>query len=194
MLHPLLMVTYGSLIYFFILPSEFQAFDNSVYYKILGLIFISTFVFPVFSGLVMKRFGYVSDMQMEKRKERNWPLLQTAVIYFVIYYIIHSKAIPAFIQLFLLGSIIGILFALVVNLRWKISLHMIGAGGLCGAISAIMLTLGIGSPLIPALCFTATGMLGTARLYLNCHTPAQILAGFLGGFGIEFGIIYFAFH
>lgn len=192
-LHPLLMVTYGSLVYFFLLPSEFQVYDDTIYYKILGLVFISTFLLPVISTLAMKRFGQVSSMQMEKQQERNWPLLQTAVIYFGAYYAIHSKAVPSFIQLFLLGSIIGILFSLVINLKWKISLHMIGIGGLCGGVCAIMLTLGIGNPQIPALCFLFAGILGTVRLYLQAHTPAQILAGFLGGFIIEFGIIYFAF-
>jgi hypothetical protein len=37
-------------------------------------------------------------------------------------------------------------------------------------------------------------MLGTSRLFLKAHTPAQILAGFAGGFAIEFGIVLFAFR
>lgn len=188
------MVTYGAIIYFFMLPSIFLAQDEVIYYKILGLIFVSTFLLPVISGFAMKRFGHISNIEMDEQKERNWPLLQTAIIYFGAFYAIHLKVVPSFIQLFLIGSIVGILFSLVVNLRWKISLHMIGAGGLCGAIIAIMLILGIGNPIIPAICFLLSGMLGTARLFLKAHTPAQVLVGFLAGFGIEFGLIYFAFN
>ena len=80
------------------------------------------------------------------------------------------------------------------GLEIQASLHMIGAGGLCGAITAIMLILGIGNPIIPAICFLLSGMLGTARLFLKAHTPAQVFIGFLAGFGIEFGLVCLAFN
>ncbi len=187
------MVTYGAIIYFFLLPSEFLPDEKSIYYRILGLIFTSTFLLPVISGFAMKRAGQISTMKMENQQERNWPLLMTAIIYIGAYYPLRSRAVPPFIQLYLLGSIVGILFSLVINLRWKISLHMIGAGGLCGAISAIMYVQEIGNPFLLAGCFLLSGILGTARLYLKSHSPAQILAGYISGFAIEFLLIFFVF-
>ena len=187
------MVTYGAVIYFFLLPSDFLPEDKSFFYRVLGLIFTGTFLIPVLFTFSMKRFGQISSLQLEKQRERNWPLLVTAIVYVVAFYSLRSRVIPGFIQLYLLGAIVGILFSLLVNLRWKISLHLIGIGGLCGGISAIMYTMEMGNPMLLALCFLAAGILGTSRLILRAHTPAQILAGFASGFAIEFLIMLFAF-
>ena len=189
--HPLLMVTYCVVIYF-LLPSEFEYVDKSLPWKIAGLVFISTFLLPVFSTLALKRRGFISDLEMENKQERNWPLLQTAFLYAGAYYFVFdNKAIPDFIKIFLIGSILGILFSLLINLKWKISLHMIGIGGLCGGIFSLFIIHQYGIPFVPSLLFMLAGVLGTSRLYLSTHTPMQILAGFLLGFTVEFLLVFF---
>jgi hypothetical protein len=184
--HPMMMVTFAGIIYFFFIPSDFDFPDPSIPLRILGMIITSTILLPVVSVLLMVRMGKVQSVEMEQQRERNWPLLQSAIIYLVAYYVLHSRVVPVFIQLFILGAIIGILVSLVINLRWKISLHMIGIGGLCGGISIVMMLQSGASPLILAFCFMIAGLLGTARLYLNAHTPAQIFAGFVTGFAVQF--------
>lgn len=185
----MLMVTYAAAIFLFVLPSDFQPVSPELPWKILGLLFISTVLMPLTFVFMMLRMGRIDTMQMERQRERNWPLLTTAMIYAGGYYAIRSRAVPDFIQLFLLGAVIGMLLALVVNLKWKISLHMIGIGGLCGGITAAFM-LGIdGNLWLAAGCFLAAGLLGTARLYLHAHSPVQVLAGFLTGFAVEFGLM-----
>ena len=49
------------------------------------------------------------------------------------------------------------------------------------------------NPLLLALIFFCAGMLGTARLYLDQHSPAQIFMGFLTGFASQF-ILLFLLH
>ncbi|MCX6310500.1 MAG: hypothetical protein NT084_02575 [Bacteroidetes bacterium] len=188
--HPMMMVTYAAAIYLFFMPSDFGFPDNDIPLRIVGMLFICTVILPVLSVLFMLRFGKIESVQMEQQQERNWPLLQSAIIYVGAYYVLHSRVVPIFIQLFLLGSIVGILFSLLVNLRWKISLHMIGIGGLCGGISVAMLLQNVGAPIILSVCFLIAGLLGTARLYLHAHSPAQILAGFTAGFAIEFLLLF----
>lgn len=182
----MMMVSIASSIYFFLIPADFSFSDTSVPQRILGMLFVSTVIIPLLSVLLMLRFGRIKNLQMEQQQERNWPLLQAAIIYLGAYYVMHSRVVPVFIQLFLLGAIIGILIALVVNLKWKISLHMIGIGGLCGGIAAGMILQQGGDPVILAVCFLFAGFLGTARLYLQAHSPAQIFIGFATGFTVQF--------
>lgn len=186
----MMMVTYAAVIYFFFIPTDFGYIDSSIPLKILGLLFISTVVLPIAALLLMVRIGKVENVQMDQQKERNWPLLQSAIIYFGAYYVVHSRVVPIFIQLFLLGAIIGIVISLLINLRWKISLHMIGIGGLCGGISAIMFLLNAGNPMLLSICFIIAGLLGTVRLFLQAHTLTQILAGFTTGFLVEFLLLF----
>lgn len=184
------MVTYATILYLFFIPTDFCFPDASIPIRIASMLFIGTVLLPILSVLIMLRFGRIESVQMEQQKERNWPLLQAAIIYLIAYYMIQGRVVPIFIQLFLLGSILGILISLLINLRWKISLHMIGIGGLCGGITIAMITQDFGSPMILSICFLIAGLLGTARLYLQSHSPAQILAGFATGFLVEFLLLF----
>ena len=126
---------------------------------------------------------------MEDQSERNWPLLQTAVVYAFAFYTLKTKSVPVFIPLFILGAIGSMVHAMVINLRWKISLHMIGIGGFCGGLSALFILTQEGNPIYLAVAFVLAGILGTARLLLNAHNALQILAGFALGFAIELGLL-----
>jgi len=184
------MVTYAAAVHFFLIPSEFTFRDPSIPWRIIGMLLISTVLIPVTALLFLRKTGMIKTMQIEDQKERNWPLLITALIYFGSFYIIQKSGIPVFIQLFTLGATLGILISLGINLKWKISLHMIGMGGACGGMAVEMLLLQVGDPIILGVLFLLAGLLGTARLYLQAHSPAQIFAGFFTGFAIQFGLMF----
>lgn len=184
------MVTYAVVIYFFLLPSAFIYQDPSTPWRIVAMLLTSTVFIPITMLLFLTKLGTIKSMRMEDQKERNWPLLLTALVYFSSFYFLQGNRIPVFIKLFLLGATMGILFSLLINLRWKISLHMIGIGGLCGGIVVAILLSGGGNALLLVLLFIVSGMLGTARLYLEAHSAAQIFAGFMIGFSTQFGLMF----
>lgn len=127
---------------------------------------------------------------MEEQRERNWPLLQTAIVYGVAFYVlVQAKRIPPVIPVFILGATSAMVVAMLINLKWKISLHMIGIGGLCGAITSMYIMLQEGNPIWLALIFLCAGVLGSARLMLLAHNSLQILSGFILGFVIEFALL-----
>ncbi|HEU4718308.1 MAG TPA: phosphatase PAP2 family protein [Bacteroidia bacterium] len=189
--HPLLMVCYAAAIYLYLLPLDGEIIDSRIRLILMGFLLCGTVFIPLFLTMVILRFSPAKSMQMTEPKERNWPLLFTAVVYFFCYFSLTAKQVPVFVKLFLLGSIAGILLSLLINLRWKISLHMTGIGGLCGAICAILLLAGIHMPWLAAGSFLLAGMLGTARLYLDAHSPQQVAAGFFLGFALEFSTVFF---
>ncbi len=74
-----------------------------------------------------------------------------------------------------------------VTLFWKISAHAVGTGGLLGFLFGIVYSFAAMELLYPTLaCVLATGLLLSARLYLNAHTPAEVGAGFLLGLAVCF--------
>ncbi len=178
------MPSYATLAYFYLFPSTAQIAHFDIVWRLLFVIGVATIVLPLISVFIMLRFGKISSIHMEDQRERNWPLLQTAIIYAAAFYVLKDKA-PVFLPLFILGAIISMVIAMVINLRWKISLHMIGVGGFCGGIVALFVISQEGNPIHLALTFALAGLLGTARLWLKAHTPLQILAGFALGFTVE---------
>jgi membrane-associated phospholipid phosphatase len=60
-------------------------------------------------------------------------------------------------------------------------MHMTGIGGLCGSFLLLSVIWPIDLRLILATLFLVAGIIGTARLILNVHTPAQVAAGFFAG-------------
>jgi membrane-associated phospholipid phosphatase len=194
-LHPMTMSTFGLLCYYSFFPTVSQFNDKGLFLQIFLRVFVFTIMLPISSVLVMMRIGKVSSVFIEERKERSWPLLVVAAIYLATpVYILNSPRVPIFINLFILGAAGALIVALLINLKWKISLHMIGIGGLCGALMNLYFCLQEGNPLWLSLCFVLAGVLGTARLLLNAHNYLQILAGFALGFAAEFSLGYFAVH
>lgn len=64
-----------------------------------------------------------------------------------------------------------------------------------GAIVALLVVMnivGVGNMLLPlSVAILGAGALASARLYLGCHNPVQIFAGFFGGFGVAMLAVLF---
>jgi hypothetical protein len=194
MFHPLLMATYGCLIIFFGLTDTIYFVFTPLKLKfILTLtIFAFTFLMPVLNLLILYKLGYISSLKIENRKERTFPLMMTALCYFGLFYMIYDFNIWPAIKLFVLGGGLCIFFAALTNLWWQISAHMIGVGGLIGALLAICYFMQM--PILMAICacFLIAGCIGFARLNLKAHTPAQVYAGFIFGCLIQFSLFFLA--
>ncbi|MCU0436036.1 MAG: hypothetical protein MUC87_21445 [Bacteroidia bacterium] len=190
LLHPLFMCVYAALIYYFMMP-QVMAFSNQGQWVVIALLLLTTVLLPAASVFVLVRMGRVRSLQMEEQQQRNWPLLQTTLIYGMCYYMMKDKNIPVFIVLFVLGALLNMIIALICNQRWKISLHSIGAAGLAGGIAALFLRSGDGPVWIAALLFVLAGAVGTARLQLRAHSPVQVAVGLVAGFVVQFGVVFF---
>ncbi|MGL5891104.1 MAG: hypothetical protein ACRC3B_14540 [Bacteroidia bacterium] len=190
LLHPLFMCVYAALIYYFMLP-QVSEFANDSRMPVLLLLALTTVLLPAASVFILVRLGRVKSMQIEEQHQRNWPLLQVSFIYALCYFMMKDKNIPHFIVLFVFGALINMIISLLVNLRWKISLHSIGTSGLAGGITALFLRADDGSAWLVALLFVLAGAIGSARLQLRAHTPAQVAVGLLTGFAVQFLLIFF---
>ena len=192
--HPLLMATYGCLIVFFGLTDTIYFIFTPFKLKLVltFTIFSFTFLLPVLNLLILYKLGYVSSLMVEHRRERTFPLLMTSLCYFGLFYMIYDFNIWPAIKLFILGGGLCIFFAAIVTLWWQISAHMIGIGGLIGALFAICYFMQM--PILMAICacLIIAGCIGFARLKLNAHTPAQVYVGFIFGCLVQFSLFFLA--
>jgi hypothetical protein len=178
--HPLLMPLAGIVIVLF--SGSYVALLPLAAKKMIVLLFASgTLLLP---AIMLPLAYFQGDILMQKRYERNIPLTLTFIFYLLTYLLFLKVPVYGFLHNFMLGGLASVLLALIVNLRWKISLHMIGLGGLTAFLIILTLTREIN--LFPwiLLSLLASGITGTSRLYLNSHTPVQIYAGYFAGSAI----------
>jgi len=147
--------------------------------KMILLLFASgTLILPAF---LMPLTFFGGDLFSQKQDERTMPLTLTFTFYLITYFLFLKVPVFSFMHSFMLGALFSVFMALLINLRWKISLHMIGLGGLTAFLLIITLTRQIN--LLPWILASvlASGIAGTSRLYLNSHSPSQIYAGYFVG-------------
>lgn len=191
--HPLLMPTIIFGILFYVAPESIQNLEQfndsarvgvmSLKIGLLLLIFLQTFVLPVFTIYCLHRFGFVNDLKMETLEDRRIPYLVTVAIYTFVatFFMMKLKQLPE-IAVIMTGIAFSIASVALISLYWKISAHAVGISGTLGALIGIVIKFGSYELFYPIIIVILTGgLLIAARLHLNAHTPAQVIAGsFLG--------------
>jgi hypothetical protein len=109
------------------------------------------------------------------------PLLLTGIFYFLAYNIIRNLDLDLVYLRVFFGSLITVILALIISLGWKISMHMLGMGGLVGALIGISQVTHLDFVMMVMIAVFCSGLTGFARLRLNAHNPMQVYAGFLAG-------------
>ena len=86
--------------------------------------------------------------------------------------------------------VIEVALALVATLATfydKVSIHALAISGAVGIIVPLNKAVENGSLLVPtAMLVTIAGLVMSARLYLNVHTPRQVMYGAFLGFAVGF--------
>lgn len=142
---------------------------------------IFTLLMPLGFSVLLLLTKTISSLQMENVNERQIPYLMTALFYYFNFYLLRSFNLPQTINLYFLGLALSITAAVVINLKWKISTHMIGIGGIVGLLIAMSLKFNVEMRIWIMTAFIVAGIIGSARLKLNSHTPAQVYVGFVVG-------------
>ena len=184
-LHPLLMPTLLLGMLFFTSPAivGVDVLTPVIRLTLLGFICMTTFVVPALGIYYLYRAGYVKSLHLDDLADRRLPYFLTAFFYaFATYFFSYQLAPLSEIAPeigIVLGSItVSIAIVGVISMSWKISAHGTGIGGLLGAVLGIAVKFGENRLLYPFLVFVILGgMLVSARLQLNAHTPAQVGAG-----------------
>jgi len=186
LLHPVWMPFYALFILFRLNPYLLVTVSAQLQWTIFAIVILNTIVIPLFITYMLFSKGWVRTFDMEDREERIIPYITNALCLLLAYYMMKKLQAPNLVCLMMLGAVAAVVVAVIVNLRWKISIHMIGLGGLTGLFFGLSTVLLVDLHLPILLSILAAGILGTARLSLGAHHPAQVYAGFFVGFLCEF--------
>lgn len=189
------MPTYGMICYCLAFSSQ-QIPLPMVYWLVacIGTFVITAFI-PLTLILFFKRRGAISDFSISKAQERTQIYWFTILCYaFWIYFtfkIIHTP----FVAMVGIWATIALVLVTLINYRWKISAHLTGLGGLLGGILAYTYNYAQPLPIITiTILLVVALLLMYARLYLNAHTPGQVVAGFLLGIIMTVGPVYLSLY
>ena len=188
--HPVLMPTYAILLllYFSKVFSQFMPIEQKTHLINLTLIF--TLLLPLLGVFLLKKLKIVSSIYMENQKERKWPLLIAISSYYLLFRMFEFLYIHPIIIKLVLGAMLILFLAVIISNFWKISLHMLGIGGVFGAFLAFQFLFG-GKLFLIILLLLCSGLVAYARINENAHTLKQVYLGFLVGACAEFLIFYF---
>lgn len=187
--HPLIMPTLGFLLLFN--SGTFLAYLPFEYKKmILLIVFLCTFIIPlsVMPFLIYQKI--IFDITMPRARERITPLVISFIFLVLCYFLLRRVPIPPDYLAFCLGCAASTLLTLLVISKWKISLHMVGIGGLAGLVTYIIIKMQVDLGLYLIIIIIAAGLTGTARLVLNAHKPFEIYSGFLAGLIIIASVMF----
>ncbi|MCM1110913.1 MAG: hypothetical protein NC336_06895 [Clostridium sp.] len=151
--------------------------------QIVLFVFIITAVIPAALILLLKVFGFVSDIGLNNQKERTLPYCIVCLSYLVTAYYFMVERFPSWIVLFMAGATLAVIISLVVNIWWKISAHLAAMGGAVGLLMRIIADGDEIAATFPMLLtmIVLTGLVAMARVYLGRHTLGQVIAGSLNG-------------
>lgn len=190
--HPLGMTVLGCVLISFSLFSSVlgvrETLSSMLFLEQLLPIFLLFYLLPLLICGIYYLFFIRKDP--DNRFHRATLLSIVLIIYTISLF---NTSLNSYYTPYLLGCTFVIFIAEVISIFWRISLHTIGMGGLLGFFFELILHMHGTS--IPLLLFpflvVAAGLVGTARLYLQAHTPIQIFVGYIVGFLATGGLAMF---
>lgn len=93
----------------------------------------------------------------------------------------HRLNIPWYMTGIILSALVVMIICVIVNLKWKLSEHMAGAGAVIGGLVAFSALFSYNPVWWLCLFILVAGVLGTARIILRHHTLGEVMGGFAVG-------------
>ena len=181
-LYPMLMPLYGILL-FCVGAKQLIPLLPSLYISLcIAGTAVITLVIPILLLVFMWKKGQIDSLHINDAKQRTTPYIYTLICYgFWAYFLRVTLQLPIFLLLVAIGSMFALLAVTIINHWWKISAHLTGIGGLLGGICSFALSYSVLPFWLIIIVLLIALILMYARLYLNAHTPMQVVCGFLLG-------------
>ena len=178
LLHPLLMPLYV-LVLIYTTHIGFSYTPPLVKWYCYLIAFVMLLILPLLTLPLLWHFHLIRNLSLEDRQDRVWMLLVIIILAFLGFWLLRLLAYTEMAQRLFLILVILLSLVMIITLKWKISLHMIGMGSLCGVL-LILEYFGFAHGGL-MLSFVLAGLLASCRLYLKKHSPWQVYIGFLLG-------------
>ncbi len=186
--HPVFMPVLLSIALWRLMPADFAAIpQKTLTFRLISLA-STTIFFPLLTVALLKALGFLRSIHMRVSKDRVIPLIATMTFYFWAQQVFsHQPDTPKIINILLLGSFWGIILLFIGSIFFKISMHTTAAGGAIGIMTVLLFLSSFNMLAALLLTIVVGGIVGSARLVLREHTPAEIWMGYIIGFLVQLG-------
>ncbi len=146
---------------------------------------------PLLLTWILYKRGFIKSFYMEQKEDRLLPFVTNALLMLITYFLIIRLGLPRLFAILILGAASAVIITTLLTFKWKISIHMVGIGGIVGMFFALagLMLIDLRIPII--LSILVAGLIGVARLSMLSHKQMQIYVGFFIGFLCEYFILQF---
>jgi len=187
--HPLF-IPVLTLVYFFILDENILVPAEK--YLLLIQVVIVTILIPISFYFLLRSLGKIDSVMAHETRERKAPLILHAILIYLL--LRQSTAFDMIPELyyFFLGVLLSTIAALVlVFLKTKVSLHMMGMGGFLFFIIGLGIHNRLNVVNLAAFWMLITGLTGSSRLAMGAHDTKELMFGFFFGLLPQVALWYF---
>ena len=149
---------------------------------ILGIVFTFTILTPILAILAYCKINKLSTKDLTQKKHRYLPFLLTIMSYVCCLLLMRQINIPWYMTGIILAVFLSQVVCMMLNLFWKVSEHMAGAGAIIGGLIAFSELFGYNPVWWLCLIIFIAGLLGSARISLGHHNLSEVLGGLAIGF------------
>ena len=149
--------------------------------KVVILVYLFTVFLPSILIHLYRRYQGWTTFQMGRKERRMVPYIIAIMCYFTCSYLMTVMRIPQFMANIVVTALAIQVVCAIVNIWWKICIHMAGIGGMAGALLAISLVFQFNPLWWLSVIILVAGLIGTARMILRQHSLRQIVGGFVVG-------------
>ena len=183
------MPVFGTLFYFLFRNYYFTTQQK---YLILVQIGIITILIPITFYYLLRSFGKVDSVMVYQLSQHKIPLLlQAILIFLLITKSITAEVIPELYYYFLGGLISAFLLLILLFLKIKASIHMVGISTLTVFVIALSLHYHSNAIYTIAFLIAMNGIVASSRLELQAHTNKELAIGFFSGLLPQIILTYF---
>lgn len=177
--HPLFIPVIGAWFLAFVQPGYFTGISPHEKTMIVIRVGYNTIFYPALVVVLLKALGFSKSILLKTQKERIVPYIATNIFYFWVFLVFRNQPeVPSILTGFIFGAFLASSAALIANIYFKISMHALGVGSLCGLILIIIFSgFTFSVFLTTMLIFIITGVVSTSRLIVSDHNPFDIYAG-----------------
>ena len=161
---------------------------------VLGIVYCFTILTPTITIFLFRKINGFARQELSERKKRYVPILLTIISYVFCLLMMRKLNIPWYMTGIIFVSLVISIICILVNLKWKLSEHMAGMGGIIGGLVPFSALFSYNPVVWLCLFILIAGILGSARIVLGHHTLGEVLSGFVVGLVCSFLILHPAYN
>jgi hypothetical protein len=138
--------------------------------------------YPLFVVFITRKLNLIESMRLKTSRDRIIPYVACGIFYFWMWYVLHKEgSFPQQLSWFALGVFLASSAGLIVNSYIKVSMHGIAAGTAAAYFYLLAATSPLAMGFYLAVATLLAGLVCTARLIRDEHTPAEVYMGVIVG-------------